>query len=58
MLGAGGFTLSQSQDANFGNKYTYIDIDDQIKKIVVPKFVAKVGDEFIFYPYDMNLGDF
>lgn len=47
VLGAGGFTLSQSKDENFGNKYTYVDIEDQLKKIVIPDFIKKMDDTFI-----------
>lgn len=45
VLGAGGFTLSAEN--NFNNLFTYVDIDGQIKKIVVPKFIQKIKGEFI-----------
>lgn len=45
VLGAGGFTLSMNDVGS--NRYTYVDIDDQIKKIVVPEFLAKINGSLI-----------
>lgn len=45
VLGAGGFTLSAG--GTYGNQFTYVDIDDQIKKAVVPEFISKVNGIFI-----------
>lgn len=45
VLGAGGFTLSQS-DAGL-NHFTYVDIDAQIKKVVVPEFLAEIKDKLV-----------
>ena len=47
VLGAGGFTISQTQNSNFGNRYTYVDVDDQLKKIVVPKFIKKMDARLV-----------
>lgn len=45
VLGAGGFTLSQN-DAG-GNHFTYVDIDSQIKQVVVPDFIPVIKDNLV-----------
>ncbi len=45
ILGAGGFSLSAEN--TYGNHITYIDIDKQIKKVTVPKFIQKMNDDLI-----------
>ncbi len=45
VLGAGGFTLSLNDVAN--NHYTYVDIDEQIKKVVQPAFLEKINGTLI-----------
>ena len=45
VLGAGGFTLSAKD--NYQNHITYVDIDLNIKDIVVPKFIPRLNSEFI-----------
>lgn len=45
VLGAGGFTLSAA--STFGNHFTYVDIDRQIKKVVVPQFLNHINGNLI-----------
>lgn len=46
VLGAGGFTLSANGD--YGNHFTYVDIDTEISKIVLDNnFINKVHGEFV-----------
>lgn len=45
ILGAGGFTLSAEKTLN--NHFTYVDIDQKLKKIIVPRFVSKINGELI-----------
>lgn len=45
VLGAGGFTFSAEND--FGNKVTYIDIDKQIKGVVLKHFLKKIKGDLI-----------
>jgi spermidine synthase len=40
VLGAGGFTLSAEN--TYGNRFTYVDIDKKISKVVVPAFLEKI----------------
>lgn len=46
VLGAGGFSLSQDNRNN--NYFTYVDVDDQIKKAVIPKFLDKIEDHVVY----------
>lgn len=45
VLGAGGFTLSASGD--FGNHFTYVDIDPKIKEVVIKNFLSTIYGDFI-----------
>lgn len=45
VLGAGGFSLSAEN--TYDNHITYVDIDSQIKNIVVPHFINKMNGELI-----------
>ena len=46
VLGAGGFTLSNESD--FGNRFTYVDIDPEIKKVAEEYFLEEpIKGEFI-----------
>lgn len=45
ILGAGGFSISAEN--TYGNHITYIDIDRQIKKVTVPKFIQQVNSNLI-----------
>jgi spermidine synthase len=45
VLGAGGFTLSQNDAGQ--NHFTYVDIDSQIKSVVVPDFIPEIKDTLI-----------
>jgi predicted membrane-bound spermidine synthase len=45
VLGAGGFTLSAEN--TFDNHFTYVDIDNNINKIVVPNFIKKINGTFV-----------
>jgi spermidine synthase len=45
VLGAGGFSLSEADVS--GNHYTYVDIDDQIKKVVVPAYRDQIKDKLV-----------
>lgn len=45
VLGAGGFTLS-AENA-YGNHFTYVDIDKQIKQVVTPAFLNQINGEFV-----------
>lgn len=45
VLGAGGFSLSAAGTHN--NRFTYVDIDDQLKQIVLPKFLPTMNHQFI-----------
>jgi len=45
VLGAGGFTLSQNNTGQ--NHFTYVDIDDQIKKVLIPGFISKMKDQLV-----------
>jgi predicted membrane-bound spermidine synthase len=45
VLGAGGFSLSAEN--NFQNKFTYVDIDPNLKSIVVPNFIKRLNDPLI-----------
>lgn len=47
VLGAGGFSISAEN--TFGNHITYIDVDKQIKKVTVPKFIPKLNSDLIIY---------
>lgn len=50
ILGAGGFTLTAEDDLinDLNNTYTYVDIDKNIKKIVLDnKYLAKINGTFI-----------
>lgn len=46
VLGAGGFTLSNGQPDS--NQFTYVDIDKNIKKVVVPGFIDRIKDQIVF----------
>ena len=45
VLGAGGFTVSAENKQH--NKFTYVDIDNKIKKITVPGFIHEVDGSLI-----------
>jgi spermidine synthase len=45
VLGAGGFTLSQNDVGQ--NNFTYVDIDSQIKNVVVPDFIPVIKDTLV-----------
>lgn len=45
VLGAGGFTLSAEN--TYGNHFTYIDIDKQIKQTTVPNFIHQIKGNLI-----------
>lgn len=45
VLGAGGFSLSAEND--FGNNFTYVDIDKTIADISSPDFIDKINGQFI-----------
>lgn len=45
ILGAGGFSISAAGD--HGNKFVYVDIDPNLKKIATKNFIPKVNGEFI-----------
>ncbi|HSW68927.1 MAG TPA: fused MFS/spermidine synthase [Gammaproteobacteria bacterium] len=45
VLGAGGFSLSAEN--SYGNQFTYVDIDKQIKKITVPDFIPEMNNHLI-----------
>jgi spermidine synthase len=45
VLGAGGFSLSAAGD--HGNKFVYVDIDPNLKKIVAKNFLPQINGEFI-----------
>lgn len=45
VLGAGGFTFSAENE--YDNRFTYIDIDKQIKDVVLQHFLAKINGELI-----------
>lgn len=45
VLGAGGFTLSA--DGTHGNRFTFVDIDSDIKNIVKKYFLEKISGEII-----------
>ena len=45
VLGAGGFTLSAENMHQ--NRFTYVDIDEQLKKVVVPDFQDKLNGDLI-----------
>lgn len=45
ILGAGGFSLTA--ESTYQNYITYVDIDKQIKNLIVPRFLNTVGSNFI-----------
>lgn len=45
VLGAGGFTLSAESD--YTNRFTYVDIDRQLRKVVRPEFLEKINGKLI-----------
>lgn len=45
VLGAGGFSISAAGD--HGNKFVYVDIDPNLKKIVTKNFIPEINGEFI-----------
>jgi spermidine synthase len=45
ILGAGGFSMTAEN--TYHNRITYVDIDSQIKKIVVPQFINKINGKLI-----------
>jgi predicted membrane-bound spermidine synthase len=45
VLGAGGFTLSAERDND--NRFIYVDIDNQIEKLVKKHFLSKIKGRFI-----------
>lgn len=45
VLGAGGFTLSAA--GTNGNRFTYVDVDKDIKQVVEGSFLPKIKGEFI-----------
>ncbi len=45
VLGAGGFTLSAEN--TYGNRFTYVDIDKQIKAAAVPRFIKQLNGDLI-----------
>jgi predicted membrane-bound spermidine synthase len=45
VLGAGGFTLSA--DVSDNNNYTYVDIDANIKKVIVPNFITTIKGKLV-----------
>lgn len=45
VLGAGGFTLSAEN--TYGNHFTYVDIDKEIKNVTIPQFLAELKDDLI-----------
>ncbi|RDI44535.1 fused MFS/spermidine synthase [Aquicella lusitana] len=45
VLGAGGFSLSA--EYTYGNHFTYVDIDSQIKKVTVPRFIDAVNSTLV-----------
>lgn len=45
VLGAGGFSLSNA--GTYGNHFTYVDIDPQIKEVVFPAFSTNLNGELI-----------
>lgn len=45
VLGAGGFSISAAGD--YGNHFTYIDIDPNLESIVRKNFLAKINGKFI-----------
>lgn len=45
VVGAGGFTLSA--ESTFGNHFTYIDIDPEIRKVVKKDFLDDIKGDFI-----------
>lgn len=45
VLGAGGFTLSAADVGE--NRFTYVDIDSNLKKVVEPDFIPEIKDKLI-----------
>lgn len=45
VLGAGGFSLSAA--GNYGNHFTYVDIDPDLPKVVEGKFIPKINGDFV-----------
>ncbi|MBA3662121.1 MAG: fused MFS/spermidine synthase [Gammaproteobacteria bacterium] len=45
VLGAGGFSLSAEN--TFGNNFTYVDIDQQLLKVVVPHFRTEIKENLM-----------
>ena len=45
VLGAGGFTLSAEN--TYGNHFTYVDIDKNIKQVTVPQFISHINGKLI-----------
>lgn len=47
VLGAAGFTITQTSNNNFGNHFIYVDIESKLKEVVVPGFIKKIDDELV-----------
>lgn len=45
VLGAGGFTLSA--ESNYDNRFTYVDIDKELKNVIVPNFLPQIKSDLI-----------
>lgn len=45
ILGAGGFTITAN--GTHGNHFTYVDIDTQLKKVAVPKFINTLNSKLM-----------
>lgn len=45
VLGAGGFSLSAEN--TYHNRFTYVDVDGQIKRVAIPRFLSSLQGQFI-----------